>query len=66
LYTATIPFHSPLRGNTDLEDEFLDLQFWKIRFEGVKRGILEWRDDVGVVVFGECLEWLELGIMGAV
>ncbi|THY73363.1 hypothetical protein D6C86_07853 [Aureobasidium pullulans] len=66
LYTAAIPFHSPLRGNTDLEDEFLDLQFWKIRLEGVKRGILEWRDDVGVVVFGECLEWLELGIMGSV
>lgn len=66
LYTAAIPFHSPLHGNTDLEDEFLDLQFWKIRFEGVKRGILERRDDVGVVVFGECLEWLELGIMGAV
>jgi hypothetical protein len=47
----------------DTKDDLLDLQYWKSCFEGVRVGAREWRDEVGVVVFGDTVAWLEQEIM---
>jgi hypothetical protein len=47
----------------DTKDDLLDLQYWKSAFEGVGVEAREWRDEVGVVVFGDTVAWLEQEIM---
>lgn len=47
----------------DTKDDFLDLHYWKSAFEGVGVEAREWRDEVGVVVFGDTVAWLEQEIM---
>lgn len=50
----------------DSNDDFLDLQFWKKRFEDVKTEALEWKEEVGVVVFHETVTWLEHTILSTI
>jgi hypothetical protein len=50
----------------DTKDDLLDLQYWKKSFEGVRVEAREWRDEVGIVVFGDTVSWLEQEIMALV
>ncbi|KAG9833474.1 hypothetical protein KCU98_g10338, partial [Aureobasidium melanogenum] len=50
----------------DTNDDFLDLQYWKKRFEGVRQEALEWKREVGVVVFEDTVAWLEHTILSTI
>ncbi|KAI4728040.1 hypothetical protein E4T49_04158 [Aureobasidium sp. EXF-10728] len=50
-------------GIMDSNDDFLELQIWKKRFEGTRREAREWKNEVGVVVFYHTVNWLEQEIM---
>ncbi|KAI4742229.1 hypothetical protein E4T50_07376 [Aureobasidium sp. EXF-12298] len=50
----------------DTNDDFLDLQYWKKRFEGVRQEALEWKREVGVVVFDDTVTWLEHTILSTI
>jgi hypothetical protein len=52
-----------INRDTDTEDDLLDLQYWKNAFGGVRVEARGWRDEVGVVVFGDTVPWLEQEIM---
>ena len=43
----------------DKKDDLLELQYWKRKFEGARREAMEWKEDVGVTVFGDVGVWLE-------
>ncbi|KAI4841067.1 hypothetical protein E4T44_07867 [Aureobasidium sp. EXF-8845] len=47
----------------DTKDDLLDLQYWKNAFEGVRIEARIWMNEVGVVVFGDTVAWLEQEIM---
>ncbi|KAG9638364.1 hypothetical protein KCU64_g13836, partial [Aureobasidium melanogenum] len=57
--------HTPT-NMLDTNDDFLDLQYWKKRFEGVRQEALEWKREVGVVVFYETGTWLEHTILSTI
>jgi len=50
----------------DTNDDLLELQFWKKKFECARREALEWKEDVGITVFGDTIAWLEQEIMSLV
>ena len=50
----------------DTNDDLLELQYWKKKFESVRREALEWKEDVGITVFGDTIAWLEQEIMSLV
>lgn len=43
----------------DTKDDLLELQYWKRKFEMTRREALEWKEEVGVTVFGDVGAWLE-------
>ena len=43
----------------DKKDDLLELQYWKRKFEMTRREALEWKEEVGVTVFGDVSAWLE-------
>jgi hypothetical protein len=47
----------------DTKDDLLELQYWKKTFEGARRDAVEWKEEVGVCVFGDTVAWLEQEIM---
>jgi hypothetical protein len=57
------PSSALIDRKTDTKDDLLDLQYWKMAFEGVRCQSREWRDEVGVVVLGDTVAWLEQEIM---
>ncbi|KAG9683844.1 hypothetical protein KCU95_g18024, partial [Aureobasidium melanogenum] len=50
----------------DPNDDFLDLQYWKKRFEGVRQEAQDWNSEVGAVVFDGTIAWLEQEILSTV
>lgn len=50
----------------DSNDDFLDLQYWKKRFESVKVEAQEWKSEAGVVVFDDTITWLEHTILSTI
>ncbi|KAK6007690.1 hypothetical protein QM012_004504 [Aureobasidium pullulans] len=57
---------SRLNGIQDSSDEFLNLQFWKKRFEVLRTEAVEWKDEVGVVMFEGTVSWLEEMVLSMV
>lgn len=47
----------------DTKDDLLELQYWKRKFENVRKEALEWKEEVGVTVFGDTGAWLEQEVM---
>ncbi|KAH0339344.1 hypothetical protein KCU81_g7236, partial [Aureobasidium melanogenum] len=47
----------------DSNDDFLDLQYWKKRFEGARQEAQDWNREVGAVVFDGTVAWLEQEIL---
>jgi len=50
----------------DTNDDLLELQYWKKKFECTRREALERKEDVGITVFGDTIAWLEQEIMSLV
>lgn len=50
----------------DSNDDFLDLQYWKRRFESLRVEAQEWKSEVGVVVFDDTVTWLEHTILSTI
>ena len=46
-------------NQSDKKDDLLELQYWKRKFEMTRREALEWKEEVGVTVFGDVSAWLE-------
>lgn len=50
----------------DPNDDFLDLQYWKKRFEGMRQEAQDWNSEVGAVVFDGIVAWLEQEILSTI
>lgn len=50
----------------DTNDDFLDLQYWKKRFEGLEQEAQEWNREVGAVVFDGTVAWLEQELLSTI
>jgi len=50
----------------DINDDLLELQYWKKKFECARREALGWKEVVGITVFGDTIAWLEQEIMSLV
>ena len=50
----------------DTNDDLLELQNWKKKFECTRRESVEWKEDVGITVFGDTIAWLVQEIMSLV
>ncbi|KAI5199063.1 hypothetical protein E4T39_06407 [Aureobasidium subglaciale] len=67
LSAAQIPFLcDDANGEVDKRDDFLELQWWKTKFEGTRVEGRVWREDVGVVVSEDTGAWLEATILSLV
>lgn len=47
----------------DTNDDLSELQYWKKKFEVARREAMEWKEEVGVTVFGDTGAWLEQEVM---
>lgn len=50
----------------DTNDDLLDLQYWKKRFEGLRQEAQKWNREVGAVVFDGTVAWLEQEILSTI